>query len=356
MTPAQLLAALPLGHRDWKRILACILAIHGREHGTKDKVVSNQTMYERPRFLFQFFEELHTQTIYHTVEPRCLGNRHVAAMVAVWAERGLSAGTIANYLSMLCVFAAWIGKDPKIVRTAAQYLGSDSVLAHRHQVADEDHSWIAAGVVHADVLEQIRSICPYVAIQTEFSKLVRAASEGGTVPSPARGGHPMRASPAERRGSEFAGDALPAPASGHQRWPTPRCPYRDRRAMGPCASGAGLRSSGPTSRAPRAHVEAEQGALLPGPREGRHHGAGERGHAVRPAPRIRQRRVRRESRCRFTGPRRLGAGSRYRSRGAAYGVATARSPPGPGHRFVRWFAASVAAGESREHEGSRMRR
>jgi integrase len=171
MTPAQLLAALPLGHRDWKRILASILAIHGREHGTKDKVVSNQTMYERPRFLFQFFEELHTKTIYHTVEPRCLGNRHVAAMVAIWAGRGLSAGTIANYLSMLRVFVAWIGKDPSIVRTAAEYLGSDSVLAHRHQVAEEDHSWIAAGVVHAEVLEQIRTICPYVAIQTEFSKL-----------------------------------------------------------------------------------------------------------------------------------------------------------------------------------------
>jgi len=171
MTPAQLLAALPLGHRDWKRILACILAIHGREHGTKDKVVSNQTMYERPRFLFQFFEELHTKTIYHTVEPRCLGNRHVAAMVAVWAERGLSAGTIANYLSMLRVFAIWIGKDPMIVRTAARYLGSGSVLAHRHQVADEDHSWVAAGIVHADVLEQIRALSPHVAMQTEFSKL-----------------------------------------------------------------------------------------------------------------------------------------------------------------------------------------
>lgn len=171
MTPGQLLAALPLGHRDWKRILACILAIHGRQHGAKDKTVSNQTIYERSRFLYQFFNDLHTQTIYERLEPRCLGNRHVAAMVAVWAKRGLSAGTIANYLSILRVFAAWIGKNPNVVRTAAEYLGSDSVLAHRHQVADEDHSWIAAGVVHAEVLEQIRAICPYVAIQTEFSKL-----------------------------------------------------------------------------------------------------------------------------------------------------------------------------------------
>lgn len=171
MTPAQILAALPLGHRDWKRILACILDIHGREHGTKDKLVSNQTMYERPRVLYQFFHELHTQTIYKRLDPRCLGNRHVAAMVAVWAKHGLGGGTIANYLSILRVFATWIGKDPNIVRTAAAYLGSDSVLAHRHQVADEDHSWIAAGVAHAEVLEQIRTICPYVAIQTEFSKL-----------------------------------------------------------------------------------------------------------------------------------------------------------------------------------------
>ena len=167
----RLLAALPLGHRDWKRILACILAKHGREHGTRNKQVSNQTMYERPRFLYRFFDDLHTQTIYIRLDPRCLGNRHVAAMVAIWAKRGLGAGTIANYLSMLRVFATWIGKDPGIVRTAAAYLGEDSAQARRRQVADEDHSWIAAGVEHAEVREQIQEICPYVAIQTEFSRL-----------------------------------------------------------------------------------------------------------------------------------------------------------------------------------------
>jgi integrase len=170
MSADRLLAALPLGHRDWKRILACILVKHGREHGTRNKQVSNQTMYERPRFLYRFFNDLHTKTIYVRLDPRCLGNRHVAAMVGIWAERGLSAGTIANYLSMLRVFATWIGKDPGIVRTAAQYLGSDSAQAHRRQVADEDHSWIAVGVEHPEVLEQIRVICPYVAIQTEFSR------------------------------------------------------------------------------------------------------------------------------------------------------------------------------------------
>jgi integrase len=169
--PGQVLAALPLGHRDWKRILACLLALHGREHGIKDKTVSNQTIYERSRFLYQFFDELHTLTIYKHVEPRSLGNRHVAAMVAVWAARCLSAGAIANYLSILRVFVAWIGKEPGIVRTASQYLGADSAAAHRRQVADEDHSWIAAGLEHAEVRERIRALCPYVALQTEFSRL-----------------------------------------------------------------------------------------------------------------------------------------------------------------------------------------
>lgn len=171
LDPDQVLALLPRGHRDWKRILAALLAKQGHKHGTKDKGVSNRTLYERPRFLFQFFRDLHAQTIYHTVEPRCLGNRHVAAMVALWAKRGLSAGTIANYLSILRVFMTWIGKDPGVVRTAAQYLGDDSPLAHRRQVADYDHSWVAAGVAHAQVRERLFALCPHVAIQTEFSRL-----------------------------------------------------------------------------------------------------------------------------------------------------------------------------------------
>jgi integrase len=168
--PDAVLAALPLGDRDWKRILAALLAKHGHKHGIKLKGVSNRTLYERPRFLFQFFKDLHAHTIYHTVEPRCLGNRHVAGMVHMWAERGLAAGTIANYLSILRVFATWIGKDPGIVRTAAQYLGADSPLAHRRQVADHDHSWVAAGVELPNILERIRALCPYVAIQAEFSR------------------------------------------------------------------------------------------------------------------------------------------------------------------------------------------
>jgi integrase len=57
------------------------------------------------------------------------------------------------------------------VRTAAAYLGESSPTAHRHQTAEYDHSWVAAGINHAQVLARIRAICPYVAIQTEFSRL-----------------------------------------------------------------------------------------------------------------------------------------------------------------------------------------
>ena len=169
--PDRVLAQLPLGHRDWKRILVCILAKHGHQHGTKVKGVSNRLLYERHRFLFQFFHLLHTETIYKRVEPRCLGNRHVAAAVALWAARGLSSGTIANYLSMLRVFATWVGKDRAIVRPAAAYLGNGSPLAHRNQVAEYDHSWVAAGVDSATMVARIRELCPYVSIQTEFSRL-----------------------------------------------------------------------------------------------------------------------------------------------------------------------------------------
>lgn len=205
--PDRALAQLPLGHRDWKRILLCILAKHGLQHGAKLKTVSNRMLYERHRFLFGFFQLLHTETIYKRVEPRCLGNRHVAAAVSLWAARGLGGGTIANYLSMLRVFATWIGKDPAIVRNAAAYLGPDSALAHRRQVAEYDHSWVAAGVDSVEVAARIKAICPYVAIQTEFSRVF------GLRPREARCLHPHEA--VIPRAEAPARDVEPASSAAH---------------------------------------------------------------------------------------------------------------------------------------------
>jgi site-specific recombinase XerC len=171
MDPQQLLATLPRGHPDWRRVLAALISLNVHHHATKQKGVSNDTLQRRPVRLFALFRDLHDHTPYRCLDPRSLGNRHVAALVQLWTERGLSAGTIANYLSDLRVLARWIGKSPSIVRSAEDYVGAGSPLAHRRQAADHDHSWIAQAVAFEGVRRQLQERCEYVALQTEFSRL-----------------------------------------------------------------------------------------------------------------------------------------------------------------------------------------
>lgn len=163
------LDALELGNRDYKCVITLLLKLNNAYHALNHKGVAVKTMHERRIFYFSFFADLRRETIYRNVEPRRLKEDQVEAMALVWEERDLSAGTIAVYLSYLRTWCQWTGRPPQTVRDATYYFGEDSPLAHRRQVADYDHSWIAAGVDHAKVLPRIVEICPYVGIQTEFS-------------------------------------------------------------------------------------------------------------------------------------------------------------------------------------------
>ena len=168
--PQRILAAIPRGHRDWKRILSLVVLQHQAMHARKHKGVSSKTIYERERFLFQFFHELYRETKYVRLDPRCLSGRHVEAMLDVWVQRGLSCGTIQSYLSMLRVFVTWIGKNAGMVRPLEVYVGGASPIARRRQAADHDHSWTTGGVDFAEVRARIEEICPYVAVQLEFER------------------------------------------------------------------------------------------------------------------------------------------------------------------------------------------
>lgn len=176
-TDAQLdreLAQLPLGHRDWKRVVSLLVKRHNAQHSAKHKGVSGKTMHDRESFYFAFFGDLRTHTPYRRVEPRRLRALHVDAMAAVWAERGLSAGTVATYLSYLRTWCQWTARAPQVVRDAARYFGGNSPLAHRRQAADRDRSWVAAGIAFPQVRAAIEALCPYVAMQAEFSRLFGA--------------------------------------------------------------------------------------------------------------------------------------------------------------------------------------
>ena len=168
------LDAIALGSRDYKQVIRLIIRLHNAQHASKHKGVSFKTMHERENFYFAFFHDLRRETHHRSIEPRKLAPRHVESMAEVWEARGLGVGTIANYLSYLRTWCQWTERPAETVRDAAHYYGEDSPLAHRRQAAEYDHSWVAAGIDHAEILPRIAALCPFVAIQTEFSRLFAA--------------------------------------------------------------------------------------------------------------------------------------------------------------------------------------
>lgn len=165
--PDVILAQLPLGTRDYLRVLGAILLKHNHEHSAKHKGVSFKTMRDRERFLVSFFRELRRTTRYRHVDPRQLANRHIELMLERWLERKLATATIHNYLSFLRTFAGWIGK-PGMVREPQHYVGTESEHAHRTQVATGDHSWSARNVDIAAKIVEIAAIDPWVGLQVEL--------------------------------------------------------------------------------------------------------------------------------------------------------------------------------------------
>lgn len=165
-----LLARLPHGTRDWKRVLSCLIALNNRHHARRDKRISFKTMEERAGFLYRFFGELRGQTEFENIDPRCLKPKHIQAMVERWVERDLSTGTIHNYISYLHTFALWIDKAG-LVQPVEFYVGTNSGRARRSEVATRDKSWSGNGVDFEQTLNLIRGRCPYVAIEIEFGRL-----------------------------------------------------------------------------------------------------------------------------------------------------------------------------------------
>ena len=165
--PDTILESLPIGTRDYIRVLGAILKKHNHEHSAKHKGVSFKTMHDRQRFLASFFRELRRNTRFRNLDPRQLANRHIEVMVDRWIERGLATATIHNYLSFLRTFAGWIGKQG-MVREPQYYVGTESEHAHRTQVATRDHSWTARNVDIGAKIAEISALDPWVGLQVEL--------------------------------------------------------------------------------------------------------------------------------------------------------------------------------------------
>lgn len=110
--------------------------------------------------------ELVRQPAYRLPSPFAFRRRHVDALVEDWCARGLAASYVQNLLSMLRVFANWLGK-PNLIGAAADVI-PDPAHRRRQQVALKDKSWSSAGINIAEKLQEIAEDEPAAALTLEL--------------------------------------------------------------------------------------------------------------------------------------------------------------------------------------------
>jgi integrase len=147
----------------WKATLAAVLK--ARNGARRDGAVASfATRDKRADVLYAGFQRLHDLNFrLHTVQS--LRGKHVEALVKDWHERGLSASTLQNNLSILRSFAEWIGKAG-MVRGIEHYLGPGT--AARSCIARQDRTWSGRGIDVAAKVEQVRRKDERVALQLEL--------------------------------------------------------------------------------------------------------------------------------------------------------------------------------------------
>lgn len=170
LTPIEILARHRPGRADPLRVLEVLIELFNAEHTALQKTVSHKTRQERADFLRRFFRDLKVKARFATVpDPRNLGDRHIRAMVEVWQRKKLAPATIQTYLSFLRGLARWLGK-PGFIRQPAHY-GLAPAEYQRHEYAQRDMSWTAAGIDIDALVEQVRAYDRYVGASLQ---LIRA--------------------------------------------------------------------------------------------------------------------------------------------------------------------------------------
>ena len=170
LTPAEILEYHRPGQANPLRVLDLLIELFNTQHTALEKTVSHKTRRERADFLRRFFRDLRQKAGFKTVpDPRNLGDRHIRAMLAVWQAERLAPATIQTYLSFLRGLALWLGK-PGFIRTPAHY-GLTPAEYQRHEYAQHDKSWTAAGI---DIDALIERVCAYDRYVGTSLRLIRA--------------------------------------------------------------------------------------------------------------------------------------------------------------------------------------
>ena len=125
----------------WQTELSNIIKQYNPLASSGDKLISHRTGGKRIDILYQCFRELRDRLGFRIENPRNIKERHVHALANYWEKEGLSSSTIQNRLSILRVFAGWLGKGNMIKEGHLYVTNPDSVA--RDQVAREDKGWKA---------------------------------------------------------------------------------------------------------------------------------------------------------------------------------------------------------------------
>lgn len=156
---------------DWRGRLAAIIDRHNEMHAFRKKVVAHSTREARRQALFRMFGLL--RRLGYTASPDNLGERHVAALVRYWCAEGeeggqvrsqpCSAAYIQQQLSILRVYAGWVGKCG-LVREAQAYADDPALVARRYAAA-RDRSWEGGAVDPCILIERVAVIDRHVGLQ-----------------------------------------------------------------------------------------------------------------------------------------------------------------------------------------------
>ena len=156
-TPQQILAHYQIGKTPPLKVLEVLLQLFNTLHTSLEKSVSHKTREERAQFLRRFFRDLQSKAGFETLpDPRNLGQKHIHSMIQVWQQERLAPATIQTYQRFLRGLAMWMGK-PGFIRAPKRY-GLNVEQYQRHESAQRDKSWSAAGV---DVDALIEQVCAY---------------------------------------------------------------------------------------------------------------------------------------------------------------------------------------------------
>lgn len=130
--------------RGWARGYQVQLALLLEAFGARrvnGRNASFRTRESRGEVLYPAFAALR-QMDYKIDNVMCLRTAHVQALIARWVAEGNAASTINQRLSVLRIFAGWIGKAglvPPLAKLGA--LGFDPSVAGRKSTAQRDKSW-----------------------------------------------------------------------------------------------------------------------------------------------------------------------------------------------------------------------